>query len=78
MSEDIHQIDAFSILDPDTDGECWVGVRSFRGRLLLALSRRDDGDVEVSFGHADAERLANALDRWRASRTSAGSKEAHP
>jgi len=61
MPEPITQIDAFTFTDPDTGEECWAGVRNAQGRILLALSRRADGDVEVTLNEQYARRLAQAL-----------------
>ena len=61
MSEQNRQVDAFTIRDPDTEEVCWVGVRIVGGRLLLAVSRQADGDVEVQLSRSEADRLARAL-----------------
>jgi hypothetical protein len=56
--------DSISFRDPDTGEECWVGVRIAKGRILLAISRRTDGDVEVPItDDNDVNRIINALSR---------------
>jgi hypothetical protein len=46
---------------PRRGEECWVGVRATSTTILLAVSRQNDGDIEISLTTADAKRLAKAL-----------------
>ena len=54
------EIDAFTFWDPETGEESWVGVAVVGERLMLAL-RQLEGDVQMSLGRLEAERLARAL-----------------
>jgi hypothetical protein len=61
MSEPTRQVDTFPFRDPDTGEDCWAGVRVVAGKILLALSRSSDGDVEVTLSEPEARRLAQAI-----------------
>jgi hypothetical protein len=58
---DIRQIDSFTVHDSDTGEECWVGVRAIGEKVLLAISRQSNGDLEITLTTAEAKRLAQSL-----------------
>ena len=61
MSDVVRELDAFEFRDADTGDQCWASVRLIDRKLMLALSRRSDGDVEVPLSREEAQRLARAL-----------------
>ena len=54
-------VDGFTFAEPASSEQCYVGVRARDGQVLLALSRRTDGDVQVGMPLPEAERLVRAL-----------------
>jgi hypothetical protein len=61
MAEQDRQIDSFTFRDADTGEEFWVSVRVLGGKVLLALSRQSDGDVEIPLGESEVQQLTRAL-----------------
>jgi hypothetical protein len=52
----------FNFVDKDSGQEGFVAVRVEGAIIALALSLRDDGDIEVFLDKADAAQLAAALE----------------
>jgi hypothetical protein len=63
MDETFVQLGGFSFQEPGTGDECWTSIRVGQGQVILALSRKSDGDIEVAFELRDAERLHAILGR---------------
>ena len=67
MDETLAQFGGFSFQEPGTGNECWTSIRAGQGQVILALSRKSDGDIEVAFELRDAEKLHAILGRAIAS-----------
>jgi hypothetical protein len=63
MDEIFVQFGGFSFQEPGTGNECWTSIRAGQGQVILALSRKSDGDIEVAFELRDAERFHAILGR---------------
>ena len=47
--------------ESETDEECLVIVRAAPGSIVIALSRKSDGDVEVALSEVEAREVVRAL-----------------
>ena len=63
MDDTFLQFGGFSFQEPGTGNECWTSIRAGQGQVILALSRKSDGDIEVAFELHDAARLHAILGR---------------
>ena len=52
-----------TFVEPGTSEQCVAIVRVAPGQVLLALSRRSDGDLELAMPPDEATLLAAALER---------------
>jgi hypothetical protein len=55
------QVGDINLKEPDSEGECWIGLRGNSSSLILAVSKKSDGDVEVAMAPADAAKLIELL-----------------
>jgi hypothetical protein len=51
----------FTFTDVSDGDEVWVGIRTVEGGISLVLSKKSDGDVEVSMPPDAVSRLVAAL-----------------
>ena len=63
MDETLVELGGFSFQEPGTGSECWTSIRAGQGQVVIALSRKSDGDIEVAFELRDAEKLHALLGR---------------
>jgi hypothetical protein len=59
-------VEAIQFVDLDSGDEAMVFVRAGRDSAGLALSLKQDGDIEVFFGPNELDRLIGALQKARA------------
>lgn len=55
------QIDTIEFVDLDARDEALIIVRASTNQVALCISKKQDGDIEVSFGVEECKRLMEAL-----------------
>ena len=55
-------IDSFTVSEVNSTDECWVGVYTSDADVLVAFSRKSDGECEISLREQEVRRLIAAFE----------------